>query len=117
MTPQDPATDVVAINLFAMLPGVDAGEFERFSTHLDRPTCLANRDIVKSFEAYRVTDTAPAATPADIVEVMRVTDWSAWEEFRDNDPSMRPVIDGFDKLVDPATVRTYFARPITGDTK
>jgi hypothetical protein len=117
MSSQDSASDVVAINLFAMLPGVDAGEFERFSTRLDRPTCLARRDVVKSFDAYRVVESPADGVPADIIEVMRVADWEAWVQFRDHDPSMQPVIDGFDKLVDPSTVRTYFARPVDGDTK
>jgi hypothetical protein len=115
MTSPDPGQEVFAVNLFAMLPGVDVGEFERFSTHVDRPTCLANGDVVTSFDAYRVIGTTSDGAPADIVEVMRVADWDAWVEFRDNDPSMRPVIEGFDQLVDPATVRTYFTRPVNGD--
>ena len=117
MSSQDPTADVVAINLFAMLPGVDADEFEHFSAHLDRPTCLARRDIVKSFDAYRVVEAPADGAPADIVEVMRVAGWEEWVRFRDHDPSMQPVIAGFDKLVDPSTVRTYFARPVNGDTK
>ncbi|MDV3127279.1 hypothetical protein M1247_20310 [Mycobacterium sp. 21AC1] len=113
-----PSSDhsVVAINLFSMLPGVDPAEFERFSTEVDRPTCLAHSDIVKRFDAYRV-DTAPDGAPADILEMMQVSDWAAWEELRDNHPTMKPVIEGFDKLVDPTTVRTYFTRPIPGDSK
>jgi hypothetical protein len=30
---------------------------------------------------------------------------------------MEPVMEGFNKLVDPATVRTYFTRPILGDPR
>ena len=37
------------------------------------------------------------------------------EQFRDHDPSMKPVIAGFDELVDPATVRTYFTHAIPGE--
>jgi hypothetical protein len=105
---------VFAINVFSMLPGVDPAEFERFSNTVDRPTCLAH-DVVRSFDAYRVTE-APDPALADIVEVMHVADWAAWEQIRDNDPSMEPVMEGFNKLVDPATVRTYFTRPILGDS-
>lgn len=105
---------VYAINLFSMLPGVDPADFERFSTTVDRPTCLAHADVVTGFDAYRVLG-GPDGAPADILEVMRVTDWSAWEQIRDNDPSMRPVMAGFDELVDPASVRTYFARPVLGE--
>ncbi|HEV7419778.1 MAG TPA: hypothetical protein VGO30_08035 [Mycobacterium sp.] len=105
---------VVAINLFSMLPGVDPVEFEHFSNTVDRPTCLAHHDVVRGFDAYRIVQ-APDGAPADVLEVMHVTDWSTWEQIRDTDPSMRPVMDGFNELVDPASVRTYFTRPILGD--
>lgn len=105
---------VIAINLFSMLPGVDPAEFEHFSNTIDRPICLAH-DVVTGFDAYRVID-GPDGAPADVLEVMRVTDWSAWERLRDNDPAFEPVLEGFGKLVDPATVRTYFVRQIIGDT-
>lgn len=107
---------VVAVNLFSMLPGVDPADFERFSTEVDRPTCLAHHHIVRRFEAFRVND-APDGAPADILEVMEVTDWAEWEQLRDNHPSMKPVIEGFDKLVDPATVRTYFTHAIPGEVQ
>jgi hypothetical protein len=107
--------DVFAANMFSLLPGVDPAEFERFSTQIDQPTCLAFGDIVKSFAAYRVA-TAPDGAPADIVEVMHVTDWAAWEQVRDNDPAFTPVMDGFNELVDVTTVRTWFTHAI-GDSK
>lgn len=111
-----PNRPVVAVNLFSMLPGVDPAEFERFSTEVDRPTCLAHHHIVRRFDAFRV-NAAPDGSPADILEVMEVTDWADWEELRDNDPSMKPVIEGFDKLVDPTTVRTYFTHAISGESQ
>ncbi|MDF2826558.1 MAG: hypothetical protein K0R68_3966 [Mycobacterium sp.] len=110
-----PNRSVVAVNLFSMLPGVDPADFERFSTEVDRPTCLAH-DIVRRFEAFRVND-APDGAPADILEVMEVTNWADWEQLRDNHPSMKPVIEGFDKLVDPASVRTYFTHAISGESQ
>jgi hypothetical protein len=109
-----PSRSVIAVNLFSMLPGVDPADFERFSTEVDRPTCLAHSDIVLRFEAFRV-DEAPDGAPADILEVMEVSDWAAWEQLRDTHPTLKPVIDGFDKLVDPATVRTYFTHAISGE--
>ncbi len=107
---------VVAVNLFSMLSGVDPAEFERFSTEVDRPTCLAHHHIVRRFDVFRVNN-APDGAPADILEVMEVTDWAEWEQLRDNHPSMKPVIEGFDKLVDPATVRTYFTHAISGEPR
>ena len=107
---------VIAVNLFSMLPGVDPADFERFSTEVDRPTCLAHDDVVRRFDAYRVND-APDGAPADILEVMEVTDWAAWEKLRDTHPTMKPVTAGFDRLVDPATVRTYFTHLIPGDAQ
>ncbi|WP_422745740.1 hypothetical protein ACN27E_25315 [Mycobacterium sp. WMMD1722] len=104
---------VIAVNMFSMLPGVDPADFERFSTDVDRPTCLAHGDIVRRFEAFRVS-AAPDGAPADILEVMEVTDWADWERLRDNHPTMKPVIDGFNALVDPASVRTYFTHAIPG---
>lgn len=112
----DPLPHVVAVNLFSMLPGVDPAEFERFSTEVDRPTCLAHSDIVRRFEAFRVNE-APDGAPADILEVMEVTDWADWEELRDNHPTLKPVIEGFDALVDPTTVRTYFTNIIPGELR
>ncbi|GAB3231086.1 hypothetical protein [Mycolicibacterium hippocampi] len=109
-----PSRSVVAVNLFSMLPGVDPADFERFSTEVDRPTCLAHRDIVRRFEAFRVNE-APDGAPADILEVMEVSDWAAWETLRDTHPTMKPVTKGFDELVDPATVRTYFTHAIPGE--
>ncbi|MDX1888745.1 hypothetical protein [Mycolicibacterium sp. 050158] len=111
-----PSRSVVAVNLFSMLPGVDPADFERFSTDVDRPTCLAHTDIVTRFEAFRV-DEAPDGAPADILEVMVVSDWVAWEQLRDDHPSMKPVTDGFNALVDPATVRTYFTHVIPGESQ
>ena len=116
MTQPDPSTEVFAINLFSMLPGVDPAEFERFSNEVDRPTCLAFDDVVKEFSAYRVLGQTDG-TPADIVEVMRVSDWPTWEILRDSDPAFEPVMDGFNQLVDPQSVRTYFTRPIMGDNQ
>jgi hypothetical protein len=43
---------------------------------------------------------------------MRVRSWPEWERVRDGLPAMRPVIAGFDQLVDATTVRTLFATPI-----
>jgi hypothetical protein len=108
--------NVVAVNLFSMLPGVDPSEFERFSTEVDRPTCLAHSDIVRRFEAFRVND-APDGAPADILEVMEVTDWADWEILRDHHPTLKPVIEGFNALVDPTTVRTYFTNIIPGELR
>jgi hypothetical protein len=107
---------VVAVNLFSMLPGVDPAVFERFSTEVDRPTCLAHRDVVRRFEAFRVVQGPDGAT-ADILEVMEVSDWAAWEQLRDTHPTLKPVTDGFDQLVDPSTVRTYFAHLIPGESQ
>jgi hypothetical protein len=111
MSQPDPSHDVIAINLFSMAPGIDPAEFERFSNEVDRPTCLAFGDVVKGFDAYRVVG-RPDDPAADIVEVMQVSDWPTWEKLRDNDPAFAPVMDGFNKLVDPNSVRTIFARPI-----
>ncbi|WP_199253922.1 hypothetical protein [Mycolicibacterium mengxianglii] len=107
--------EVFAVNMFSLLPGADPKEFEHFSTHVDRPTCLAFGDVVKSFDAFRVA-VAPDGAPADIVEVMHVADWAKWERLRDNDPAFRPVMDGFNALVDVTTVRTWFTRAISGGT-
>jgi len=109
-----PSRSVVAVNLFSMRPGVDPADFERFSAEVDRPTCLAHDSVVRRFEAFRVNE-APDGAPADILEVMEVSDWATWEQLRDNHPTMKPVIDGFNALVDPATVRTYFTTTISGE--
>lgn len=105
-----PDGDVVAITMFSLRPGVDWADFDRFSVYLDQPTCLAC-DAVESFEAYRVTS-APDGGRADVVEVMHVRDWAAWERVRDHDPAFAPVMNRFVELVDVTTVRTWFTRRI-----
>jgi hypothetical protein len=103
--------EVVAINLIATRPGVDPAAFEEFSVMVDQPTCL-NKDVVLSFDAYRVSAPDAAALGADIVEVMHVASWSEWEQVRDHDPDLKLVTDGFDALADPTTVRTLFVTPV-----
>lgn len=102
---------MVSVTMFSLLPGVDLADFERFSTHLDRPTCLAFAEIVKSFEIFRVA-VAPDGGPADIVEVMHVADWAAWEQIRDHDPALAPVMERFLELVDISTIRTWLTHPL-----
>ena len=110
MSERADATDVVAINLIPMRPGVDPRRFAGFSATVDRPTCLS-KDVVRGFEAYRLTEEDARALGADILEVMRVRSWSEWERVRDHDPDLEPVTRGFEELVDPATVRTLFVTP------
>src|SRR5690349_11546904 len=95
--------DVVAVTTFSLRPGVDWSEFHRFSVELDQPTCLAC-DVVRSFAAYRLTS---APDGVDVMEVMHVRDWAAWEQVRDNDPAFTPVMNRFVELVDVGTVRTW----------
>jgi hypothetical protein len=52
------------------------------------------------------------ALDADVVEVMEVSDWSAWVQLRDHHPSLVPVLAGFDELVDPTSVRSSFVTPV-----
>ena len=100
---------VSAINTFSLKPHVTAEEFDRFSRELDRPACLA-LDEVESFEVYLV-DRSPGDDGAvDVVEVMTVTDWAAWEQARDHTPALAPVTARFAELVDETTVTTYLTR-------
>jgi hypothetical protein len=99
---------VSAINTFSLRPGVLAEDFDRFSREVDRPACLALREV-ESFEVYLV-DHALDSSTVDVVEVMTVTDWAAWEQVRDNDPSFAPVSARFAELVDESSVSTYLTR-------
>lgn len=103
--------EVIAINLIPMRSGVDPARFAEFSATVDQPTCLS-KDVVLGFDAYRVSESDAAAVGADIIEVMHVRSWSAWEQVRDHDPDLEPVTRAFDELADPATVRTLFVKPI-----
>lgn len=105
-----PGTDVVAVTMFALRPGVRWYEFQRFSLELDQPACRSCNEVV-SFEVYHVS-TAPDGGAADVVEVLRVHDWAAWESVRDNDPSFTPVLQRFTELVDLDTLRTWFTRAV-----
>jgi hypothetical protein len=104
------AAEVVAINLIPMRPGVDPQRFAEFSAAVDQPTCLS-KEVVLGFDAYRLSEQDARTLGADILEVMRVRSWSEWEQVRDHDPELEPVTRGFEALVDPATVRTFFVTP------
>lgn len=93
---------VSAINMFRLRPGVSTAEFEKFSTEIDRPVCLAF-DEVLGFELYLSDDGV-------VVEVMTVTSWTDWEQVRDNAPELKPVVARFDELVEPSSVSTVFTR-------
>ena len=101
----------VAINLIPLRPGVAQHEFERFSAEVDQPICLA-QDVVLGFDAFAVVRRYPGAPAVDIVEVMELSSWDRWVDVRDNLEGMKPVTLGFERLVDPAAVRTLFARRV-----
>jgi hypothetical protein len=103
-----------AINLIPLRDGASLTEFERFSARVDQPTCLAH-DVVQGFDAYAVIRRDEGTPAVDIVELMHVRSWPEWVEVRDNSSSMLPVTEGFERLVDPATVRTLFGRKIVGE--
>ncbi len=104
-------TEVIAINLIPMRPGVDPARFADFSASIDQPACLS-KEVVLAFDAYRVSSEDAERVGADIIEVMRVRSWQEWEQIRDHDPDLKPVTLGFEELADPASVRTLFVTPI-----
>ncbi|WP_432180706.1 hypothetical protein [Streptomyces sp. NBC_00063] len=112
MTPQPADGPALVVNMFRMRPGIDPAWFAEFSARIDQPLCLSHTDVVRRFDAYRVQGAAGDPVGADIVEVMEVSDWNAWARLRDDHPSLRPVMSGFDRLVDPASVRSSFVVPI-----
>ena len=107
-----PEGPVLVVNTFTLRPGVPPSRFAEFSATVDQPRCLAHADVVLRFDAYVVGSPTAEGVPADIVEVMEVSNWAAWVELRDNHPSLEPVLRGFDELVDPSSVRSSFITPI-----
>jgi hypothetical protein len=101
----------VAVNLIPLREGAAIEDFKRFSATVDQPICLA-QDAVLGFDAFAVTRRDEGAPSVDVVEVMTVRSWNEWVEVRDNLPQMEEVTSGFEKLIDPATVRSLFATPI-----
>ncbi len=103
----------LVINTFRMGPGISSNQFANFSARVDQPTLLAHSDLVKRFNVHQVqhpTEGSPLGV--DIVEIMEVSDWSRWVEVRDQHPSLKPVISGFDDLVDLDSVRSSFVVPV-----
>lgn len=96
-----------AVNTFRLRRGVSVEEFETFSAELDRPTCLAF-DVVLAFDVYVVEPTDDSGV--DVVEVMTVASWPDWERVRDTAPELKPVVERFDELVEPASVSTLLTR-------
>ena len=103
----------LVVNMFRMRAGISPQRFAEFSARVDQPLVLAHSDVVKRFDAYVVGGATAEALDADIVEVFEVTDWDTWVRIRDDDPSLRPVMSGFDDLVEPGSVRSSFVTPIT----
>ncbi len=101
----------VAVNLIPLREGASIEDFKRFSATVDQPICLA-QDVVLGFDAFAVTRRDEGAPSVDVVEVMTVRSWAEWVEVRDNLAAMNEVNEGFEKLIDPATVRTLFATKI-----
>ncbi|CDR17538.1 hypothetical protein [Streptomyces iranensis] len=112
MAQPTPDGRALVVNMFRMRPGIPPDRFAEFSATVDQPLCLAHSDIVTRFDAFRVAGPTGEAVGADIVEVMELSDWNAWVRVRDHHPSLRPVMSGFDELVDPASVRSSFVVPI-----
>lgn len=110
--PQHTEGSSIAINMFRMREGVSPTRFAEFSAEIDQPTCLAHRDVVRRFDAYRVLRPLEGEPGADIVEVMEVSDWQEWVRVRDHDPSMTAVMTGFDELVEARSVRSALVVPI-----
>ncbi|MTD52448.1 hypothetical protein [Amycolatopsis pithecellobii] len=102
----------LVVNMFRTRSGVSAAQFAEFSAKVDQPLCLAHTGVVKRFDAYVVAGATAEALDADVVEFLEVSDWDEWVRIRDNDPSLRPVMSGFDELVDPASVRSSFVTAI-----
>jgi len=100
---------ISAVNTFSLLPHVTLRDFEEFSREVDRPACLALEEV-SSFEVYFVDPDLGGSAGVDVVEVMTVTDWAAWERARDREPSLAPVTARFAELVDESTVTTYLTR-------
>ena len=111
--PHSAESRTLVVNAFRLRAGISPQRFAEFSAQVDQPLCLAHTDVVKRFDAYVVGGATAEALDADIVEMFEVTDWDAWLEIRDNDPSLRPVMSGFDDLVEPGSVRSSFVTPIT----
>ena len=89
-----------------------------FSNNLDEFFRVRVATLKRMAEAGpRIKNMHLEQAPADILEVMEVSDWAAWEQLRDTHPTMKPVLDGFSELVDPATVRTYFTHVISGERR
>ncbi|GAA2898137.1 hypothetical protein GCM10010472_65690 [Pseudonocardia halophobica] len=112
MSHDAPDGRTLVVNMFRMRPGVDPAKFAEFSAAVDQPLVTAHAEVVTRFDAYVVGGTTAEALDADIVEVLEVTDWDTWVRVRDNDPSLRPVMSGFDELVEPGSVRSNFVTPI-----
>jgi hypothetical protein len=106
----------VAINLIPLRPGVAQQQFVKFSATVDQPMCLA-QDVVLGFDAFAVVRRDPGAPAVDIVEVMEVASWDRWVDVRDNLEGLKPVTEGFEALVDPATVRTIFGTRVEREVR
>lgn len=104
---------IYAINLIPLRDGVTIDRFAEFSAEVDLPACLAN-DAVCSFDVFRVEgDSDGGSSSVQIVEVMGLRSWEAWQEALADDPALRAASVRFEQLVDPATVTTLRTRDLS----
>lgn len=96
--------EMLVVNFIKVRDGVPPERFETFSRSRDLPTWRA-KDVVVSFDTYRVIEADAAMEMGDFVEVMRVRSWSEWEAVSRTDPDVVPLATEFEKLADPAAVR------------
>ncbi len=62
------------------------------------------------YTAYLLTGDVHLAK--DLVQSALARTWPHWERVRDGLDAMKPVVEGFDRIVDGAGVGTLFATPI-----
>ncbi len=102
----------ILISLIKLGPEVAPERFAEFAVSLDLPTWRA-KDVVRSFDTYRVDADDGGDLDADFVEVMRVRSLAEWEEVGRTDPDIAPLGAAFDELTQGATVQRLVLRHLS----
>jgi hypothetical protein len=91
--------ETILVSLIKLREGVDPQRFAEFASSLDLPV-WRRKDVVLSFDTYRVAGRDRDRVNADFVEVMRLRSLEEWEAVGESDPDIEPLAAAFSELVD-----------------
>ena len=90
--------------------GVTMEEFREFSKEVDQPIASVQEGVIE-YEHFEIEGADEGEPDVDIVEVIVAESWEKWLEV-DQRPVMKPIFEGFLRLAQDGTVKTFYGTKI-----